>query len=396
MSLFRMPSLGSDMESATLIEWLAAPGDQIRRGDLIAVVETDKGAIEIEVFEDGVLERYLVALDSEVAVGEPLAEIRTGSATLDKIPQPVGATESSSKEKDVGAAPVISEPAASPVPPLSQDAQRVSPAARQLAAELGLDTRTLQGSGPAGAVVYADVQAAAGQPASMQEAAIEDPAAKMRRAIAAAMARAKREIPHYYLSTTVDVEAAIQWLAQANEQKPPAERILAPALFIKATALALSKYGEFNGAFADDTYTASPRINVGVAIAIRGGGLVAPAIHDTDQLSLDQVMAGLRDLTQRVRAGRYRASEFRDPTVTITSLGDRGVESVFGIIHPPQVACIGFGKVVERPWSMPDRSIASRHTVSISLSADHRVSDGRRGALLLNTIAELLNNPQQL
>ena len=272
----------------------------------------------------------------------------------------------------------------------------MSPAARQLAAELGLDTRTLQGSGPAGAVVYADVQAAAGQPASMQEAAIEDPAAKMRRAIAAAMARAKREIPHYYLSTTVDVEAAIQWLAQANEQKPPAERILAPALFIKATALALSKYGEFNGAFADDTYTASPRINVGVAIAIRGGGLVAPAIHDTDQLSLDQVMAGLRDLTQRVRAGRYRASEFRDPTVTITSLGDRGVESVFGIIHPPQVACIGFGKVVERPWSMPDRSIASRHTVSISLSADHRVSDGRRGALLLNTIAELLNNPQQL
>ena len=396
MSLFRMPSLGSDMESATLIEWLAAPGDQVKRGDLIAVVETDKGAIEIEVFEDGVLERYLVELDSEVAVGEPLAEIRTGAKEMDDVAQTEVATETSSDNSVAAAA--VPEPVV-PAPPPPQAGQRVSPAARRLAAEQGVDLSALKGSGPAGAVVYADVQAAVGpgQTASAEETAAEDdPAAKMRRAIAAAMARGKREIPHYYLSTTVDVEVAMQWLAQTNEEKLPAQRILAPALFIKATAVALSRYQEFNGAYVDDTYTASPRINVGVAIAIRGGGLVAPAIHDTNELSLEQVMAGLRDLTQRVRAGRYRASEFRDPTVTVTSLGDRGVESVFGIIYPPQVACIGFGKVVDRPWSMPDRSIVSRHTVDISLSADHRVSDGRRGALLLNTIAELLNNPQQL
>jgi pyruvate dehydrogenase E2 component (dihydrolipoamide acetyltransferase) len=385
------------MESATLIEWLAVPGDQIKRGDLIAVVETDKGAIEIEVFEDGVLERYLVALDSEVAVGEPLAEIRTGLVEQDDLSQRADATEPSADQTGMTAEPVMPAPVVS-TPPVPLAGQRVSPAARQLAAEHGVDISALQGSGPAGAVVYADVQAAVGlgQTGAVKEAATEDPAAKMRRAIAAAMARGKREIPHYYLSTTVDVEAAMLWLAEVNAQKPPAERILAPALFIKASALALSKFGEFNGAYVDDTYSASPRINVGVAIAIRGGGLVAPAIHDTDQLSLDQLMAGLRDLTQRVRAGRYRASEFRDPTVTVTSLGDRGVESVFGIIYPPQVACIGFGKVVDRPWSMADRGIVSRQTVTINLSADHRVSDGRRGALLLNTIAELLNNPQQL
>jgi pyruvate dehydrogenase E2 component (dihydrolipoamide acetyltransferase) len=390
------------MESATLIEWLAAPGDQIKRGDLIAVVETDKGAIEIEVFEDGVLERYLVELDSEVAVGEPLAEIRTGSVALNEVTQTAVSTESPSDEQDTVAAAVLAEPVlpepAVPALARTHGGQRVSPAARQLATEQGVDISALQGSGPAGAVVYADVQAAVGvgQTGTKKEAATEDPAAKMRRAIAAAMARGKREIPHYYLSTTVDVEAAMQWLAQANTHKPPAERILAPALFIKASALALCKFGEFNGAYLDDTYTASPRVNVGVAIAIRGGGLVAPAIHDTDQLSLDQLMAGLRDLTQRVRAGRYRASEFRDPTVTVTSLGDRGVESVFGIIYPPQVACIGFGKVVDRPWSMADRGIVSRQTVTISLSADHRVSDGRRGALLLNTIAEMLNKPETL
>ncbi len=392
MSIFRMPSLGSDMESATLIEWLANPGDQVKRGDLIAVVETDKGAIEIEVFENGVLERYLVTLDSEVAVGAPLAEIRTvESASAETVAEEPTAAEPEAPVT-VETTPVVA-PITSPIPP-PRGEQRVSPAARRLAAEHGIDIAALTGSGPEGAIVYADVEAAVAGAAP--EGVEETPADRMRRAIAAAMARSKREIPHYYLAHTVDIETTLEWLAGINADRAPAERILAPALFVKATAAALGKFAEFNGTYEAGAYTPSSRINVGVAIAIRGGGLVAPAIHDTDQLPVDEVMERLRDLTQRVRAGRYRASEFRDPTITVTSLGDRGVESVYGVIYPPQVACVGFGKIVDRPWSMPDRSVASRRTVSIGLSADHRVSDGRRGALLLNAIGELLNDPGRL
>jgi pyruvate dehydrogenase E2 component (dihydrolipoamide acetyltransferase) len=218
----------------------------------------------------------------------------------------------------------------------------------------------------------------------------------MRRAIGAAMARAKREIPHYYLSHTIDFEAAVNWLANENAGRVPAKRLLAIALLLKATALTLRKQTDFNGFFEDGDYRASEHVHVGVAIAIRGGGLVAPALHDTDTLSVDELMTKIKDLTQRVRAGRFRASELRDPTVTVTSLGERGVESVQGVIYPPQVACIGFGKIVDRPWTLADRSVVSRHTVLVSLAADHRVSDGRAGSRLLSTIGALLQDPDKL
>ena len=405
-----MPSLGSDMERAVLIEWLVEPGTEVKRGDLIAVVETDTGAIEIEVFEDGWLERYLVEIDTEVDVGEPLAEIRGAQSEIsDDRQQHRSAPQTRSATADQ---PSFDQQPAK-VAPHPAPGRRISPAARQLAFAHGLDIRELTGSGPQGAVVYEDVAALlpSAEKSSTKETPVKETPAKkppatqtapadgltnMRRAIAAAMARSKREIPHYYLASTIDVEPAIQWLSEVNADKAPAERILASALFIKATALALRKFPEFNGLYEAEAYHPSEPIHVGVAIAIRGGGLVAPAIHHTDQLTTQQLMAYLRDLTQRVRAGRYRAAEFRDPTVTVTSLGDRGVEQVYGVIYPPQVACIGFGKVVDRPWSQPDRSITSRSTVTVSLAADHRVSDGRRGALLLNAINKLLEFPAKL
>lgn len=395
MSLFVMPSLGSDMERAVLIEWLVPPGAEVSRGDIIAVVETDKGAIEIEVFETGRLSRYLVEVDTGVEVGAPLAEI--------DVPGDIPPPADTPAEQSIQTATPLTPSAATPrpggtAPPTTAQTvapgstrRRVSPAARALAARLRVDLDKVTGSGPDGTVVYDDVQAhsAAGRTASQPEF-------DMRRAIAAAMARSKREIPHYYLSTCVDIEDTMAWLAEMNEQKPPAERLLAFVLFAKATARALRKHPEFNGFFESDSFQASEDIHTGVAIAIRGGGLVAPAIHNTDTLLLDELMAKLRDLTARVRQGRYRMSELRDPTVTITSLGDRGVEHITGVIYPPQVACIGFGKVVDRPWSMPDRSVASRATVNISLAADHRVSDGRQGGLLLSSIAAALQDPQNL
>jgi pyruvate dehydrogenase E2 component (dihydrolipoamide acetyltransferase) len=217
----------------------------------------------------------------------------------------------------------------------------------------------------------------------------------MRKAIAAAMARSKREIPHYYLTQTVDLRRALTWLEAANRERLPTERLLAAVLFLKATALALRKVPEFNGFWGDDGFRAGAGVHVGWAIALRGGGLIAPAIHDADQKSMAELMVAMRDLVQRARSGGLRSSELSDPTITVTSLGERGAETVIGVIYPPQVAIIGFGRIVERPWAV-DGALAIRPLVSLSVAADHRASDGHRGGLLLAEIDRLLQEPGEL
>jgi pyruvate dehydrogenase E2 component (dihydrolipoamide acetyltransferase) len=217
----------------------------------------------------------------------------------------------------------------------------------------------------------------------------------MRTAIAAAMARSKREIPHYYLEHQVDVTACEQWLAQKNAALPPDSRLLFGALSIKAVALACRRFPALNGFYQDGIFEPAKGVHIGVAIAIRGGGLAAPALHDVDQLPLDQLMTQMRDLVQRTRAGRIRSSEMTDPTITVSSLGERGVELLYGIIYPPQVAIVGFGKVVPRPWVV-DGAIGPRSIVTTTLSADHRVTDGHAGALFLVEIGKLLQEPDKL
>jgi pyruvate dehydrogenase E2 component (dihydrolipoamide acetyltransferase) len=219
--------------------------------------------------------------------------------------------------------------------------------------------------------------------------------ARLRQTIAAAMSRSKREIPHYYLSTTVDLDAALRWLAEQNGSRPITARLLHGVLFLKAVALALREVPELNAVWDVDHVTVKPDIHVGVAISLRQGGLVAPAIHNVDQLTLDELMAKLRDLVNRVRSGSLRSSELSDPTITVTSLGDQGVETVYGVIYPPQVALVGFGKVVERPWSVSG-NIVSRSTVTATLAADHRVTDGHRGAIFLSAIERQLQEPEKL
>jgi pyruvate dehydrogenase E2 component (dihydrolipoamide acetyltransferase) len=276
---------------------------------------------------------------------------------------------------------------------------RMTPAARQRAAELGLDPSTVRGTGPNGAVSLADLELAArrGPPVIALQRAPRpgfDPA-EMRKAIAAAMARSKREIPHYYLTQTVDLRWPLAWLEAANRERLPTERILPAVLFLKATALALRKVPELNGFWQKEAFLPGTGIHVGWAIALRGGGLIAPAVHDADRQSLGELMTALRDLVQRARAGRLRSSELTDPTITVTSLGERGAETVIGVIYPPQVAIVGFGRIVERPWAV-DGALAVRPVVNLSLAADHRASDGHRGGLLLAEIERLLQEPEAL
>ena len=391
-----MPALGADMEAGTLVEWLVRPGDRVKKGDVIAVVETQKGAIEVEIFDEGIVSEIVAPVGTRVPVGGLLAHIGAGAAEQREIPTPV--TPARQAAPAAGATPQLS---AAPAP----GRKKVTPVAKRRADKLGIDLAGLAGTGIDGAVTLADVEAAASHlpeaaPAAAPASAPRprragfDPA-EMRKAIAAAMGRSKREIPHYYLGHTINLGAALTWLETFNTAKPVSQRLLPGVLLLKASALALREVPQLNGTYANGGFQASAGIHVGWAISLRGGGLVAPAIHDTDQRPLPDLMAAMRDLVQRARTGGLRSSELYSPTITVTSLGDRGAETVIGIIYPPQVALIGFGSVSTRPWVVGGR-IEAQSVVTVSLAADHRASDGHIGALLLNAIDRLLQEPERL
>jgi pyruvate dehydrogenase E2 component (dihydrolipoamide acetyltransferase) len=400
MADFRMPSLGADMEAGTLVEWMVKPGDRVKRGDIVAVVETQKGAIEIEIFEAGQVERILVDVGGKVPVGTPLARIRSDHDVKAEVREALRVPEAAAP---AFSAVVPSVRAPTPKPqlaalPAALGRMRASPAARRLASARGIDLDAIVGTGPHGAIVIGDVERATG--AVVVTPSIERKRAgldldAMRAAIAAAMARSKREIPHYYLQHHVDVTECETFRSRINASRPPDNRLLIGALLVKAVGLAARRFPAFNGFHQEGQFKPSAGVHVGMAIAIRGGGLAAPAIHDTDQLSLDELMGRLRDLVQRVRAGRIRSSEMTDPTITVSSLGERGVEALYGVIYPPQVAIVGFGKILVRPWIV-DGGVVPRSVVTATLAADHRVSDGHGGALFLAEIDKLLQEPDRL
>jgi pyruvate dehydrogenase E2 component (dihydrolipoamide acetyltransferase) len=401
MGEFRMPSLGADMDAGTLVEWRVKPGDAVKRGEVVAVVETDKGIVDVEMWEAGVIDSLVVTPGKKVPVGTVLATTRTTEEV---------------------AGPAEPKPAA-PVEGAQPSRVRASPAARQLARERGIELTAIHGTGPHDAVTREDVEhaptrsappaapQATAAPAPPRAAAALAPAASaaappaaaapsldagaMRRAIAAAMTRSKKEIPHYYLSSDVDALAARSWLEAENAHRPVTERLLFAAVLLKATALAVREVPEMNGFFVDGDFRGSKAVHLGVAISLRQGGLVAPAIHDVDRQSLLQIQAALHDLVARVRAGRLRSSEMTDPTLTVTNLGDQGAQSVFGVIYPPQVALVGFGRVAERVWASSGM-IGVRPVVTVTLSADHRASDGHRGAAFLAAIDRRLQKPEDL
>jgi pyruvate dehydrogenase E2 component (dihydrolipoamide acetyltransferase) len=329
---FRMPSLGADMEAGTLVEWKVKPGARVERGDVIAVVETEKGAIDVEIWQSGVVDAIAVEPGTKVPVGVTLATLRTGDEV---VPVPAA-------EKERG----------------------------------GIETAEAAESGKV-------------------PAAAEDWRAGMRRAIAAAMSKSKREIPHYYLSTDIDMTRTLAWLGEQNAQRQVAQRLLPAIPLIRAVALALRQVPSLNGTWTDGEFKPAPAVHLGMAISMRGGGLVAPAIHDAGTKSVDELMSALRDLIERVRGGRLRSSEMTDATATLTNLGDMGVERVYGIIYPPQVALIGFGRVSMRPWIHEDAMVA-RQIASATLAGDHRASDGLAGARFLSALDGLLQAPEQL
>nr|WTB31008.1 2-oxo acid dehydrogenase subunit E2 [Streptomyces sp. NBC_00830] len=455
MTEFTMPSLGADMDEGTLAEWLISPGDSVAKGDVIAVVETAKSTIEVECFDSGTVGALLVAPGTTVPVGTPMAVIAPATepsphavaqqptepsrgfhpasahavAPADAVSTPL--VRHLAQEKDIDLSTVHGSGRGGRITradvekAASHQRRRVpaSPLARSLARSLDVDLATVAGTGRNGTVRADDVRAAADDHAARVHgphtlatgpSAEPTPAAppvlpsvksqphtatagvpSARAAIAALMTRANREIPHYYLSTTVDLATAMTWMLDRNANRPMGERLVPAALLLKSVALAARQVPELNGYWTDGAFVPAGGVRLGIAVSVRGGGLAAPALANPDTLLLPELMAALRDLVSRTRGGRLRASETADPTLTVTNLGDQGVETVFGVIYPPQVALVGLGCVVERPVAV--RGMLAVHpTVTATLSADHRASDGATGARFLTALDRLLQRPEEL
>jgi pyruvate dehydrogenase E2 component (dihydrolipoamide acetyltransferase) len=433
-----MPSLGADMTAGTLAKWCVAVGDTVSQGDIIAEVETDKGLIEVEVFEAGVVEKLLIPEGEKVPVGTALAEIGTGAASVTgsvtaSVPEPVsepapvpgsiisaGASEVDldgpmaspavrrrAHELDVALEGVhgsgdhgritlddvrgVARTKAAPVAP--SDRVRISPYARRIATGRGVDIAQVRGTGPGGAIQASDVLGA--KVSALEPSKSSTPAERMQRAIAAAMTRANDEIPHYYVEQSIDMGNALAWLRETNASLSVSERLVSGVLVLRAVARALRKHKKLNATWQGAEAVPREEIHVGLAVSLRGGGLVAPALRNTDEGSLSELMARMTDLVARARSGTLRSSEMTSATITLTSLGERGVESVTPIIFPPQVAIVGCGATAERPWVI-DGQVVARPVMRVTLGADHRVSNGHQGARFLSALDRLLQEPEKL
>ena len=391
-----MPSLGADMESAILMEWLVKEGDAVKKGQVIAEVETSKGVIEIEVFEDGIVEKILVEEETDCKVGTPLAIITSDikSDIKDVVPE----------KKEVQSIE-ISKPTQSdlkielpePIEEHQEERLKVSPAARKRASELGVDLNEITPKN--GVIQLAQVESTKTIKTPIkEEVKIEKKIEKnsaMRQAIAHAMSRSNAEIPHYYLSSSINMTATLNFLAELNKERTIGNRILPVALLIRAIVLALKEVPKLNGFWIDDSHQMSEEIHPGIAIALRKGGLMTPALLDAGELNLDKTMQSLSDLISRTRGGKLRSSEMTKQTITITNLGDLGVESVYGVIYPPQLAVIGLGAIMDKPWAEGD-TLSVRKVMQATIAGDHRATDGRVGAQFLEKLNKFLQNPEEL
>lgn len=393
MIKFVMPSLGADMEDGTLTEWKKKPGDSVQRGDIIAEVETQKGLIEIEVFDEGTISELLIQEGSKVPVGTVMALIHPNGKAIEK-----------KEEKIIEKKITDLQPIEEKITPSITIAKgekihiKASPLARKIAEENHIDISQIKGTGPEGAITREDVE-------HILETTHEDeivaktkkrtiPVETIRAAVAAAMSKSNREIPHYYLNKKIDLTNVLSWLQEYNTHQDVKNRLLPVVLFIKAVAKSLKEFPELN-AIWDNGLQIKKDINIGFVISLRTGGIIVPAIHQADLKSCDAIMKTLNDIIPRARAMKLRSSELSDSTITLTNLGEGGADTVFGVIYPPQVAIIGFGSITEQPIAEKGM-LGIRSVVNVTLAADHRASDGLTGSRFLTSLNKQLQNPESL
>jgi pyruvate dehydrogenase E2 component (dihydrolipoamide acetyltransferase) len=311
MSVFTMPSLGADMDDGVLNQWLVAPGDTVARGDIVAVVGTDKSDIEVEVFHPGVVRELLVTEGTRVTVGTPIAQIDGA----DEVP------------------PVVATAPAPATAPISDD----------------------------------------------------------RRAIAALMTRSWQEIPHFHVTARMDLTRVHQAVRAHNANRPPGERMVTTAVLLCAVACAAVDVPEVNGWWQGDAFQSAAGVDLGVVVARRGSGIEVVTITQAQTLSPSATMAALDEAVGRVRQGRLRSTDVAPASLTVTALGDLGADTVLGVIHPPQVALVGFGRERMEPVAC-DGQVVLAPVVDVSVAGDHRALDGLVAARFLQRLAARLGD----
>jgi pyruvate dehydrogenase E2 component (dihydrolipoamide acetyltransferase) len=411
-----MPKLSDTMLEGTLVKWHKKTGDKISIGDVIADVETDKATMEMEAFDDGVLTDILIPEGGVVKVGDPIATLDGGSTESQKLPVAAKAPSApAAAPAPAPAATAISSGAPAtprPKPRPSADGARVkaSPLAKKIAQERGIDLSRLQGSGPGGRIVVADLDSAPAAPRGAQAAApapkIDVPCSDadkkipltgMRRTIAERLLISKTQIPHFYLTMEVDAAPLSKLRKEINAAAEAAgsPKITVNDFVLLATARAAALHPKVNAAFAGDSVVEYADVNLSVAIAVEDG-LITPVVRKADKLSLREISAAVKDLAVRARNKKIKPEEYAGGTVTVSNLGAYGVDSFYAIVNPPQAAILAVGAIVKKPVVGPNDQIIAGQRMSIALSGDHRVVDGALGAQFLAEIRKSLESPATL
>jgi pyruvate dehydrogenase E2 component (dihydrolipoamide acetyltransferase) len=450
-----MPKMGDAMEEGTLLRWLKQEGDEVAAGDPLAEIETDKVSLEIEAAESGVLTKTYVAEGETVPIGTPIAAIGEESAEVAataaererehaevEAEEPIAAAEAAPEEAAVAAPAAASGgnggangraatevPVGAPAAPVAADAigvsgerLRASPLVKRLAAEHGIDLRGVTGTGPGGRIVRDDIAtlltgAPAAAPAAPEPVTVPAPAAaptpaaaparlfdlpdrpagvprelsKIRRTTGRRMAESMRTAPHFYVTSEVDMAPAMALREQINAQAPDDAKVSVNDLILKAAALALREFPNLNASLEDDKLVEHANIDVNVAVAIEDG-LIAPFVPDADQKGLLAIARMTKDLIGRARKGGLTPDEYQGGTFTISNLGMFDVEEFIAIINPPQAAILAIGSIKDVPVVV-DGEIVPGKRMNITLSADHRVTDGAEVARYLQAVKRYLEHP---
>jgi len=409
-----MPQMGADMTEGTLVRWLKQVGDQVNRGDIIAEIETDKATVELEAFEAGILRKHVVPEGETVPVGQVIAVLGDAGEAIGEDPERKPLPPVADRHSETGPTTATPQAPRRAAAPIEGGRVRISPVARRIAADAGIEPSAITGTGPDGRVLRRDVEAAIASQApapgpakaavpSPQQAPSPGAAAapfelvpftRMRQAIARRMSQSKQHQPHYYITLDIDMTAASAFRAQLNSQAPEDQRVSFNDLVVKACAIALGRHPRFNAEFTDDGIRVYSQINLAIGVAL-DDGLIAPAIIDVGSKSLGAIAREARDVANRARSGHLKAEEYSASTFTITNLGAFGVETLIGIINPPQSAILGVGSIMPQPVVV-DGQVVVRQVMKVALSADHRVTDGAEGARFVKEIQSLLEYPASL
>ena len=428
----KMPNLGSDMEEGILLNWTKQVGEQIKEGDVIAEIETDKATVEVPATAGGTIIKLIGEPGQALRVGSGIgyvgaqgeaAPANGGSAPAAPAPkaQPTQAAQ------DAAAAPAPSAaPAAAPAAETEDgdngnlpDGVKASPVARKIAAEKSIDLKLVKGTGPGGRIVKSDVEGYT--PTAAAPAAPAEPAAsvrgvtapsygtlpsgpdveiidvpKMRTRIASRMIESKQQIPHFYVTTEIDVEALLALRKQINAGLDDAHKVTVNDLIVKATALALRDFPNLNSHFYGDKIARHKRINIGIAVALPQGGLINVVAKDADKVSLGTLAQKNKEMIAAVREGKVKPDDISGSTFTVSNLGAYGVEHFLAIINPPEAGILAIGNAAKVPVVKEDGTLGVGNRMKITISVDHRVSDGAEGAQYLQKLKALIESPMQL